>query len=144
MSSEAWLWFWIGAAVFLSVSEIFTAGFFMLPFGIGAAAAAVLAYFEAGEVPQLLVFIGISLIALFLLRRFVRIGDENQPNVGSNRFVGQRARVIEAIDRAEGVGRVRMETETWRATTDGAPIEEGTEVKVLDVRGTRLVVEPID
>jgi membrane protein implicated in regulation of membrane protease activity len=144
MSSEAWLWFWIGAAVFLSVSEIFTAGFFMLPFGIGAAAAAVLAYFEAGEVPQLLVFIGISLIALFLLRRFVRIGDENQPNVGSNRFVGQRARVIEAIDRDAGVGRVRMETETWRATTDGAPIEEGTEVKVLDVRGTRLVVEPID
>lgn len=144
MSSEAWLWFWIGAAVFLSVSEIFTAGFFMLPFGIGAAVAAVLAYFEAGEVPQLLVFLGVSLIALFLLRRFVRIGDENQPNVGSNRFVGQRARVIEAIDRAEGVGRVRMETETWRATTDGAPIEEGTEVKVLEVRGTRLVVEPID
>jgi membrane protein implicated in regulation of membrane protease activity len=78
------------------------------------------------------------------LRRFVRIGDQNQPNVGSNRFVGQRARVIEAIDRDAGVGRVRMETETWRATTDGAPIEEGTEVKVLDVRGTRLVVEPID
>jgi membrane protein implicated in regulation of membrane protease activity len=144
MSSEAWLWFWIGAAVFLSVSEIFTAGFFMLPFGIGAAAAAVLAYFEAGEIPQLLVFLGVSLIALFLLRRFVRIGDQNQPNVGSNRFVGQRARVIEAIDRDAGVGRVRMETETWRATTDGAPIEEGTEVKVLDVRGTRLVVEPID
>jgi membrane protein implicated in regulation of membrane protease activity len=126
------------------VSEIFTAGFFMLPFGIGAAAAAVLAYFEAGEIPQLLVFLGVSLIALFLLRRFVRIGDQNQPNVGSNRFVGQRARVIEAIDRDAGVGRVRMETETWRATTDGAPIEEGTEVKVLDVRGTRLVVEPID
>jgi membrane protein implicated in regulation of membrane protease activity len=144
MDSQAWLWFWIGAAVFLSVAEIFTAGFFMLPFGIGAAAAAVMAYFETDEVPQLVVFILVSAVSLYLLRRFVKIGDEVQHNVGANRFVNQRARVIEEIDPQTGDGRVRMETENWRATTDGAPIPEGAEVKVLEVRGTRLVVEPID
>ena len=144
MDSEAWLWFWVGAAVFLSVAEIFTAGFFMLPFGIGAAAAAVMAFFEAGEVPQLLVFLGISAVSLWALRRYVRIGDKEQHPVGSNRFVGQPARVIEAIDPSTGEGRVRMETETWRASTDGARIEEGTEVRVTDVRGTRLIVEPVE
>jgi len=144
MSSEAWLWFWIGAAVFLSVAEIFTAGFFMLPFGIGAAAAAVMAFFEAGEVAQLIVFIVVSAVSLFLLKRFVRIGDAVQHNVGANRFVGKQARVIETIDPTTGVGRVRMETEDWRATTDGGTIDAGTEVSVLEVRGTRLVVEPID
>lgn len=142
MDSQAWLWFWIGAAVFLSVAEIFTAGFFMLPFGIGAAAAAVMAYFETDEVPQLIVFIVVSAISLYLLRRFVRIGDAVQHNVGANRFMGQVARVTEGIDPATGEGEVRMETETWRATTDGGPIAVGTNVKVLDVRGTRLVVEP--
>jgi membrane protein implicated in regulation of membrane protease activity len=142
MDSQAWLWFWIGAAVFLSVAEIFTAGFFMLPFGIGAAAAAVMAFFETDEVPQLIVFIVVSAISLYLLRRFVRIGDEVQHNVGANRFMGQVARVTEEINPATGEGEVRMETETWRATTDGGPIAVGTNVKVLEVRGTRLVVEP--
>jgi len=144
MDSEAWLWFWVSAAVFLSVAEIFTAGFFMLPFGIGAAVAAVMAFFEAGEIPQLLVFLGVSAVSLWILRRYVRFGDETQHPVGANRFVGARARVIEAIDPAVGVGRVRMDTETWRASTDGGRIEEGTEVKVTEVRGTRLVVEPVE
>lgn len=144
MESEAWLWFWVGAAVFLSVAEIFTAGFFMLPFGIGAAAAAVMAFFEAGEIPQLLVFIVVSALSLWVLRRYVRFGDKDQHPVGSNRYVGSRARVIETIDPSAGVGRVRMDTESWRASTDGGRIEEGTEVRVTDVRGTRLIVEPIE
>lgn len=144
MSNEAWLWFWIGAAVFLAVAEIFTAGFFMLPFAVGAAAAAALAYADIGEIPQLMVFLVVSLIALFTLRRFVVRGDEKQHPVGSNRFVGQQARVIEAIDPARARGRVRMETEEWRATSDWGPIPDGVDVKVVEVRGTRLVVAPLD
>jgi len=144
MSNEAWLWFWIGAAVFLAIAEIFTAGFFMLPFAVGAAAAAALAYADVGEIPQLIVFLVVSLIALFTLRRFVSRGDEKQHPVGSNRFVGQQARVIEAIDPASNQGRVRMETEMWRATSDSGPIPAGVDVKVVEVRGTRLVVAPLD
>jgi membrane protein implicated in regulation of membrane protease activity len=134
----------VSAAVFLAVAEIFTAGFFMLPFAIGAAAAAVMAFFEVGEIPQLLVFLSLSAVSLWVLRRYVRFGDEAQHPVGSNRFVGARARVIEAVDPSSGVGRVRMDAETWRASTDGDRIEEGTEVRVIEVRGTRLVVEPIE
>ena len=52
--------------------------------------------------------------------------------------------MIEPIDRTTGVGRVRVDTEMWRATTDGDPIPEGTEVHITDIRGTRLVVEPED
>jgi membrane protein implicated in regulation of membrane protease activity len=144
MSNEAWLWFWIGAAVFLAVAEIFTAGFFMLPFAVGAAAAAALAFADIGEVPQLVVFLVVSVASLIVLRRFVRRGDDEQHPVGSNRFVGQRAKVLETVDPSLGTGRVRMETELWRATTDGDVIAEGTMVKVVEVRGTRLVVVPID
>jgi len=98
MSNEAWLWFWIGAAVFLGIAEIFTAGFFMLPFAVGAVAAAVLAYADVGEIIQLSVFLVVSVAALIVLRRFVHLGDQATPAVGSNRFVGQRARVLEHID----------------------------------------------
>jgi len=52
--------------------------------------------------------------------------------------------VLEEIDRLAHVGRVKMDTEVWRATTTGDPIAAGTEVVVTDVRGARLVVEAID
>jgi membrane protein implicated in regulation of membrane protease activity len=51
--------------------------------------------------------------------------------------------VLEPINRREGTGSVRMETEQWRATTDGdTEIPVGEEVVIKEVRGTRLVVEP--
>jgi membrane protein implicated in regulation of membrane protease activity len=37
---------------------------------------------------------------------------------------------------------VRVEGETWRATTAGEVVELGTQVMVKEVRGTRLVVVP--
>ena len=58
------------------------------------------------------------------------------------RYVDAVATVTESIDRVAGTGRVRMDTEQWRATTDGdSVLEQGIEVVVVDVRGARLVVE---
>lgn len=144
MDNETWRWIWVGAAVFLGFAEMVTAGFFMLPFAVGAVIAAVLAFLDVAPETQLVTFIATSLVSLVVLQRYVRREDERQPNVGSNRFVGQRALVLQEVDRASGTGRVRMDTEEWRAVTDGEPIAPGAEVRVVDVRGARLVVEPDD
>jgi membrane protein implicated in regulation of membrane protease activity len=79
-----------------------------------------------------------------LFQRLVRQGDQRQHPVGANRYVGRRVLVLERIDRVSGTGRVRLDTETWRATTDGEPLAAGTEVRVVEMRGTRLVVAPED
>ena len=64
--------------------------------------------------------------------------------VGAKRYVDARGTVTEAIDPFSGEGRVRVETEQWRATTDlDEVIDTGTPIVVVDVRGARLVVEPI-
>ena len=144
MDTEAWRWIWVGAAVFLGVAEVITAGFFMLPFAAGATVAAALAWAGVAPVIQLIAFIVLSLIALVGLQRWVRKEDEWQPRIGANRLVGASATVLEDIDRVSGAGRVRMETEQWRATTDGDPIAAGVEVRVVEVRGARLVVEPVE
>ena len=142
---ETWRWVWIVAAVVLGVAEMLTAGFFMLPFAVGAVAAALLAFFNVVVPVQLFVFIVVSVASLVGLQRFVRHEDATQPDVGSNRYMNKRGMVLEPINRAQGIGRVRMETEEWRATTDlVSTIEVGTEVRIIDVRGARLVVEPVD
>lgn len=144
MDNETWRWIWVGSALFLAFAEIVTAGFFMLPFAVGAVLAAILAWGGVAPIVQLLVFIGVSVVVLVALQRFVRRSDERQPTVGANRFIGQRAVVLEEVDRIAQTGRVKMDTELWRATTEGAPIPVGVEVLVVDVRGARLVVEPME
>jgi membrane protein implicated in regulation of membrane protease activity len=145
VDEELWRWIWLGAALLFGVGEIITAGFFLLPFAVGAAAAAVLAFAGVNPAVQGIVFVVGSVLALVAMRRFADRTDTDQPTVGANRMVGARAVVLERIDRVAGTGRVRVATEVWRATTDGAAIEPGGgEVRVLDVRGTRLVVEPVE
>jgi membrane protein implicated in regulation of membrane protease activity len=146
MDSDSLQWIWVAAAVILAIGELLTAGFFLLPFAVGAAAAAVLAFLGVGFVWQLLVFVIVSVSFLAILQRYARTEPSDTPvHAGADRYHGRAALVTEDIDWEAGTGQVRMETEDWRATTeDHGNISRGTRVKVVRVTGTRLVVEPND
>ena len=143
MENEIWRWLWTGLAIVMGIGEIFTAGFFLLPFAIGAAFSAVLAWIGAGLLTQWLVFFGVSVAALTYLRRYIDQQDhDDQPRIGANRWVGAAGIVLEAIDPDTGTGMVRVENEEWRATSQyGRILPAGARVSVKAVRGTRLVVE---
>jgi membrane protein implicated in regulation of membrane protease activity len=144
VDADQWRWIWIGAAIVLGIGELLTAGFFLLPFAVGAAAAAILAFLGVGFPLQLVTFVIISVVFLAVLQRFAKQeqSDGSEP-AGGGRYHGKRAIVIEPVNWRAGTGIVRMETEEWRATTDGdEEIPVGEEVMVKEVRGTRLVVEP--
>lgn len=145
MDFEVWRWVWTILAVVMLIGEMFTAGFFLLPFGIGAAAAGLLAWFEAGPAAQWITFFVVSILSLFFVRRFVHHQDDHEPTpVGSNRYLHAKAIVLETIDPVTSTGMVRMESEKWRATTEGEIIEEGTPVRVIRITGSRLVVTADD
>lgn len=145
VDDDIWRWVWTAFAVGFGIGEIFTAAFFLLPFAIGAAAAAVLAWFGIGLIAQWFVFFGVSLIAFAYLRRFIVAQDAlEQPRVGANRWIGMEGIVLQDIDNDEAVGMVRVESEEWRAISeDGNVITAGTRIRVIDVRGARLVVTPV-
>jgi membrane protein implicated in regulation of membrane protease activity len=144
VDNEVWRWMWTIFALVMGVGEIFTAGFFLLPFAIGASAAAILSWAGGPIVAQWLVFFGVSVFSLAYLRRFITRQDESdQPKVGANRWVGSEGVVLEDIDPASGAGMVKIESEEWRATGP-QPIPAGQRISVVEVRGARLVVEPIE
>ncbi len=144
--NETWRWIWTFLAVGMGIGEIFTAGFFLLPFAVGAMAAGVLAWLSIGGVAtQWLVFFGVSAISFAYLRRFVNRQDEgDRPRIGADRWVGAIGLVTGDIDPHLGVGMVKIDGEQWRATTTGDAIAAGAKVRVTEVRGTRLVVETLD
>jgi membrane protein implicated in regulation of membrane protease activity len=75
-------------------------------------------------------------------RRFDR--GAPQEGIGSKRLIGEQGVVLEAIPAGPThVGLVRVGREEWRAeTADGTPVEAGSTIRVVDMRGTRLVVWP--
>ena len=148
-SSEAWRWIWLGTAVVFTVGEISLAGsFFFLPFAIGAALAAAVA-FAGGSVPlEWLAFVVASGAALAVLWPMGRRLDRTRPvaKVGANRWVGKEAVVVTTIPAGSGsTGLVRVDREEWRAESlTSCAIESGSTVLVSRVDGTRLVVVPLE
>lgn len=144
MENYWWIWMII-AAVFL-VGEIFTAGFFLLPFGIGAAIAGLVALLGAGTAWQLGVFIVSSFVLFLVSRRFAeKVSKEQPPGIGADRFIGKHCVVLEEIDNLVNTGRVRMGKEEWRAESDnGDKIAPDTTVLVVRISGTQLVVRPLE
>jgi membrane protein implicated in regulation of membrane protease activity len=138
-----WFWFWAVLAAILIVLEIFTAGFFMLPFGIGAAASAVVAVLAEDQVGlQWIVFIVLSGVTLLALRRFAdRITHDPPTRVGADRVLGKSGVVVEELEPGSPRGRIRVEAEEWRAETpDGTPLPVGARVCIERIEGTRLIV----
>jgi membrane protein implicated in regulation of membrane protease activity len=146
LNKSQWTAIWLVAAGVLAVGEMLTAGFFLLPFAVAAAGSGILAILGVGIFLQFAVFGVISVLFLWLLQRFASkdIRGDLLP-VGAARYIGASAIVTEPVERLSVSGRVKMGTEDWRATTDSDDtIAPGTEVRVVEVRGARLVVERVD
>jgi len=144
LEQGVWITVWFIAAAVLAVGEMLTAGFFLLPFAAGAVASGLLALTGIGVALQLIAFVVVSLFSLFLLQRFASKDAHGELiAVGAARYIGASALVTKPVDRLKGTGRVKMGTEDWRATTKlDDEIPAGAEVRVIEVDGARLVVEP--
>ena len=135
----------VGVAFILG--EMTTPGsFFMLPFAVGAVVACVVAFAGGGIGLQWLLFVVVSAIASVALIPLRRKFDLDEPidGVGARRLLNQQAVVTSAVEPGpNGVGRVQLGREEWRAesaTRVGIPV--GAVVKVIEVRGTCVVVAP--
>ncbi len=144
MDADVWRWLWSMSAIMLALGGLSLGGFVLLPFAFGAAASAILAWIGVGLLAQWLVFFAVSLLALAFMRRFIRRQDEgDSPRVGSNRWIGSRGVVLEEIDPHAGQGMVKVLNEDWSASA-ATRIPAGARVVVVDVRGTRVIVEQLE
>ena len=145
MTMEVW-WIWMIIAAFFIVAEIFTAGFFLLWFGVGAGVAGVLALLGLGAGWQWGSFLVLSGVLFAVSRRFAeRFTQEQPPGIGADRFVGKKGVVLEEIDNIKDTGRVRIDKEEWRADSDtGETIPVGKSIEVTGIDGTHLMVKVLE
>ncbi|MEE4312376.1 MAG: NfeD family protein [candidate division KSB1 bacterium] len=142
MHIEPW-YIWMIVAAILIVGEIFTAGFFILWFGVAAAVAGMLALLGLNAAWQWGAFVIVSGVLLAFSRKLADKFSKEQPKgIGADRFIGQTGVVLEEIDNTKNSGRVRLGKEEWRAESyDGVNIRKGETVEVTRLEGTHLIVK---
>jgi membrane protein implicated in regulation of membrane protease activity len=141
---DAWV-LWLIAAVVFAVAEVLNLSFFLFPFAIGAAAAAVVELAGLGTPVAVVVFAVFTALSFGIVRPIARRHLRTPPQIrtGTAALVGRSAVVLERIANDEGVGCVRLEGEVWtaRAYDEDRVFEAGTRVQVLEIRGATALVD---
>jgi membrane protein implicated in regulation of membrane protease activity len=140
----AWI-IWLLAAGLLGVGEMHQGGFYLAPFALGAAVAALLGILGVGVGLSAIAFLIASGIVFAALRPVARRHRRLPPSIrtGAAALIGRHAMVLERIANDEGVGCVRIEGgEVWTARSydEDEVIDVGERVEVVEIRGATALV----
>jgi len=137
---------WTIVAAGFTVGELHTNSFYLAPFAVGGAIAAVLAGLGAGGVVAVIAFAVSAVAFLALLRPLAVRHRRGAPTLrtGAAALIGQPALVLERIANREGVGTVKIGGEVWtaRAFDEEQVIDAGEQVEVVEIRGATALVMP--
>lgn len=148
MDQLAWI-IWLVLGVGLIIAEVFTLGFFLLWFGVGALAAALAGMLGAPLILQFLVFaiVSIALTAMSrtIFAKYLSPSDENTIKMGVDSLPGQIGTVTLASRGALNEAAVKVYGSTWTAfPTEGEnELTEGEKVEVVSVKGSSIFVRRI-
>ena len=140
----AWI-IWLLAAGLLGVGEMHQGGFYLAPFALGAAVAALLGILGVGVGLSAIAFLISSGIVFAALRPVARRHRRLPPSIrtGAAALIGRHAMVLERIANDEGVGCVKIDGgEVWTARSydEDEVIDVGERVEVVEIRGATALV----
>lgn len=140
-------WYWLAFGMGLMLVEVLVPGVLFLWLGAAAILTGLilLAVPEMSWQVQLVVFAALSVVSVFVGRRYVysnpKPTDHPTLNRRGDNFVGQHYTLDGATK--GGQGRVKIGDTVWAAAVrpHGTDLEAGTQVVVVSVDGATLVVE---
>lgn len=148
MDNLLWI-LWLILGVGLIVAEIFTLGFVLFWFGLGAFAAAIAGYFGAPVGVQFMIF-ALSSVVLTVMSRtifanYFAHGDGDRVKMGVENLPGKIGTVMTASSGAMQEAAVKVFGSIWTAfPAEGEPpLIEGEKVEVVELRGSSLFVKRV-
>src|SRR5947207_1451471 len=150
--TDSWIWIlWAILGAILVVAEIFTSGFVLLWFGIGALAAAladIVGIHSLGI--QFLIFAAVSIgltaaSRTIFLNYFSREKTGDSLRTGVHSLPGKIGTVVSSSKGALNEGAVKVFGSTWTAypAAGEEPLEAGERVEVTQVEGASIYVRRI-
>ena len=137
---------WLVAFVILIGIEAATMALTTIWFAGGAVFAFFAAVLGFSIQTQLVVFLIVSFILLLFTRPLaMRFVNRETVKTNVDGLIGRRAKVITEIDNNEPSGATVVDGQEWtaRSMDDAVTIPVGTHVVIKEVRGVKLIVEPV-
>ena len=131
--------YWIILFLVLLFIELATVNLVSIWFAIGAVVAFIISVFTDSILVQLLVFVVVSIVALFITLPLVRKIKNKSKTIPTNldRVIGKKAEVVKEI-KPNHYGEVKVFDNVWTATSDDS-FQIGDKVIVDKIDGVKLV-----
>jgi membrane protein implicated in regulation of membrane protease activity len=140
---DAWI-VWLVVACALGIGEMHQGGFYLAPFAVGAALAAIVGLLGVGFALSGVMFVAVSAVVFATLRPVAKRHRRLGPAIrtGAAALIGKRAIVIERIANDEGVGCVKVDGEVWTARSydEDEVIDAGERVEIVEIKGATALV----
>ena len=138
-------WFWLALVVIFTLIEVFTMGLTTLWFALGAAIMIFLGRLPIPFAVQILIFLILSTVLLFLTRpvliKKMKIGTEK---TNSDGLIGKKALVVKQITEFEK-GEIKINGNIWSAKSeDSSSISENSQCEILRIEGVTAIVKIIN
>ena len=147
---EQYLWIaWTVLGVALIIAEIFTLGFVLFWFGLGALGAAIAAMVGFSLPIQFAIFaiisVGLTVMSRTIFAKYLFHRDEDAIKMGVDSLPGQIGTVTNASKGALNEGAVRVYGSVWTAfpADEDVKLIEGEKVEVVKVKGSSIYVKPV-
>ncbi|GKX28381.1 hypothetical protein SH1V18_08610 [Vallitalea longa] len=136
---------WLGVLIICVILEAATLGLTTIWFAFGALASLLISLFGVGIFIQIVVFIVVSLCLLYFTRPIaVKVLKIGHVKTNYESIIGKVGIVIDEINNLAAKGQVKVDGQTWSCRSiNGDTIEKSKKVKVLEVKGVKLIVEEV-
>ena len=140
---------WVLLGVVLIVAEIFTLGFVLFWFGVGAIAAGLVGYLGLGIGLQFLVFalvsVGLTVMSRTIFSNYLPHSNSPELKTGMESLPGKVGTVAESSRGALGAAAVKVYVSNWTEYPIEGETElaEGDKVEVVEVKGSSLYVRKV-
>ena len=140
------MWYiWLILAGVFVIGEVLTAGFLIFWLGIASLIAMAVSFITDNIIIQTTVFLISSVILILatkpLVKKFAKV-ETTKTNAFS--LIDKKGIVTKDISSINSTGQVKVEGELWSATGENdMEISKGTEVKIKEIKGVKLIVTPI-
>lgn len=147
---DQYLWIlWLVLGVGLIIAEIFTMGFVLFWFGLGAVAAAAVGWLGGGFLLQFLAFAVVSTALTVMSRtifaKYFSHADVDRMKTGVDALPGKIGTVTTPSAGALNEGAVKVYGSTWTAfpIDEESPLVAGEKVEVVEVKGSSVYVRRV-
>ena len=140
------MWYiWLILAGVFVIGEVLTSGFLIFWFGLAALIAMAVSFITDNIIIQTTVFLISSVILILatkpLVKKFAKV-ETTKTNAFS--LIDKKGIVTKDISSINSTGQVKVEGELWSASGENdVEISKGTEVKIKEIKGVKLIVTPI-